>query len=136
MANILIVDDNPIVQSVLKFLISENFDGCNVNEANDAVTSIYEMQEKKYDLVLLNVNVPGIDSVAHVQQLFALQQDLKIILFGINPEEATSTKFLKTGSMGYLAKDDSEKEIKTAVKNILNNKKYISPKLNHLAIAV
>ncbi len=135
MANILIVDDNPIVQSVLKFLIVENFDSCNVNEANDDVTSIHATREKKYDLVLLNVNIPGIDSVAHVDQLLSLQQDLKIILFGIDHEEVISTKFLKTGSMGYLAKGDSEKEIKTAVQNILNNKKYISPKLNHLAMA-
>ncbi|MEP7232695.1 MAG: response regulator [Ginsengibacter sp.] len=136
MANILIVDDNPIVQSILKFLIGENFDSCTVKEANDCITSIHETRENKYDLVLLNVNTPGIGSVAHINHLLSLQQDLKIILFGINHEESVSTKLLKTGSMGYLAKGDSEKEIKTAVRNILNNKKYISPKLNHLAMAV
>lgn len=132
MANLLLVDDNPIVRSVLKFLIEESFPACSVDEANDGKSSIEKIKKNNYDLIMLDINIPDTESVDHVNHLLAIQPGLKILMFGINHEEVNAKRYLKIGLRGFLAKDDSEKQIKTAVKAILENKKYVSPKLTQL----
>lgn len=132
MTKILVVDDNPIVQSVLKFLIEEHFVDCSVDEAKDGNSSIEKIERNDYDLVMIDINMPDVDSVDHVFNLLAIQPGLKILMFGINPEVASTQRYLGNGPVGYLAQDDSEKEITTAVKKLLQNKKYISPRLTRL----
>ena len=135
MAKILVVDDNPIVQSVLKFLIEEHFADCRVDEAIDGESSIEKIERNDYDLVMIDINMPDVDSVDHVFNLLTIQPGLKILMFGIDPEAVPAQRCLGIGSMGYLAKNDSEKEITTAVKRLLQNKKYISPRLTRVSMS-
>lgn len=132
MANLLLVDENPIVQSVLKFLIQENFTGFNIDEANDQNSSIEKIRTNVYDLVLLDVNITRKNSIQLVNSMLAIQPSLKILMFGLNHEQADANSYFKTEVMGYMANHEPEKEIKAAIETILSNKKYVSPKLIHL----
>ena len=129
MLNFLLVDDNPIVCSVLKFLVKEKFSRCKVDEAENLGEALKKIEKKSYSLIMIDVHVTDIDAIELANLVFNVRRDVKILLYGILHTTTLAHKYLEVGIMGCLAKDEEEEEIQKAIENVLNNEKYISPKL-------
>lgn len=101
-----------------------------IEEAPDGDTAFEKIKQKDYDLLILDVNMPGTDSFGLVSNIMAIKPESKILMLSMNAEEIYAKKYLMLGAQGYVGKDAPEVEIKKAIETILNDKRYISNSLS------
>ncbi len=129
MNNILLVDDHVIIRAGLKIFIEGLIPFSIIDEASNGDVAFEKIRENDYDLLILDVNMPGTDSFGLVSNIMAIKPDAKILMLSMNAEEIYAKKYLLLGAKGYVGKDAPESEIKAAIETTLNNKRYISPSL-------
>lgn len=130
MKNILLVDDHVIIRAGLKMFIEGLIPLSVIEEAPDGDTAFEKIKQKDYDLLILDVNMPGTDSFGLVSNIMAIKPGSKILMLSMNAEEIYAKKYLMLGAQGYVGKDAPETEIKKAIETILNDKRYISNSLS------
>jgi len=126
MIKILHTDDDPIMRIWLKVIIKNFFPNCLIDEAEDGDSAFKKIKENEYQLIISDINMPQTDTFAFVSSILALKPESKILMYSSNEEEEYAKQFLQLGAMGYLKKDAPQPEIKKAIDNCLNNKKYLS----------
>jgi two-component system invasion response regulator UvrY len=130
MVNVLLADDHAIIRAGLKIFIENYLSHAVIDEAWDGDSAFKQIKEKDYQLIILDVNMPNTDSFGLVSNIIALKPQANILMFSMNSEEIYAKKYLQLGAKGYLSKASSEDEIKIALDNVINAKRYISPKLS------
>lgn len=134
MTNFLLADDHSVMRTGMKLIINNFLPHSNIDEADDGDSAFKKIKENNYDLVILDVNMPNTDSFGLVTNILSFKPQTKILMFSMNDEEVYAKRYLKMGVMGYVKKDEPETEIKKAITTILNNKKYVSPRLSQIMI--
>ncbi|CAN5215341.1 UvrY/SirA/GacA family response regulator transcription factor [soil metagenome] len=132
MKSILLVDDHVIIRRGLKIFISTIISFAEVDEAEGGDVAFQKIKKHDYDLLILDVNMPGTDSFGLVENILVVKPTSKILMLSMNPEEIYAKKYLKLGAMGYIGKDAPEEEIKSAIETVLNGKRYISASLSQV----
>ena len=116
---ILIADDHSIVRSGLKLVVREILPWTDIDEAPNGNEVISLLKKNRYSLIILDINMPDTDSVSLVCNLLAYQEDIRILIFSVNPEPLFANRYLKMGVKGYLTKDCDAAEISLAIQAIL-----------------
>ena len=129
MIKILLADDHVIIRAGLKVYIKNIIPQSIIDEADDGDSTFNKIKENDYDLVILDINMSATDSFGLVSNIIAIKPDSKILMFSMNSEEIYAKKYLNLGALGYISKDASSEEIRLAINNVMNNKRYISPSL-------
>ncbi len=130
MKNILLVDDHAIIRTGLKIYIETIIPFAIIDDAPDGNIAFEKIKKIDYDLLIMDINMPGTDSFGLVNNIMAIKPDSKILMISMNAEEIYAKKYLKLGAKGYIGKDAPEAEIKTAIETVLDNKRYISSSLS------
>ncbi len=130
MINILLADDHAIIRTGLKLLITNYIANSVIDEAWDGDSAFKKIKEKDYHLIILDVNMPGTDSFGLVSNIISYKAEANILMFSMNAEEIYAKKYLQLGAKGYINKISSEEEIKRAIDNVREGKRYISPTLS------
>ena len=125
---ILIVDDHAIVRAGLKQIIAERFPRAIFGEGRNAREAVEEVSRAKWDLMLLDITMPGRSGLDVLKQIKDIQPDVKVLVLTMHPEDQYAVRVLKTGASGYLTKDASG-EVVNAVIKLLAGGKYVSPAL-------
>jgi DNA-binding NarL/FixJ family response regulator len=129
MTNILVIDDHEVVRAGLKAFLENMILGSVVSVAWNSASALEKMREKEFDLVILDVNIPGTDSAILTSDLLALKPKTRILMFTMNAEEVYAKKYLQLGVKGYVNKSAPLSEVILAIKTVLENKKYMSTSL-------
>lgn len=129
MLNILIADDHPIVRRGLKQILAETPQMAVVDEASNGREVLSKVKQRDYDVVLLDISMPGMNGVDTLKELKALRPDLHVLVLSIHPEDQYALRVLKAGASGYLTKDSAPAELVTAMQRVSSGRKYISPSL-------
>src|SRR5689334_9916978 len=129
MKKILLVDDHTIIRTGLKILLSRDLTSYTFDEAADGETALNKIQDFNYDLIIMDINIPGTDSYVLVEKIRELKPENRILMFSMNSESIYARRFLRLGVMGYVAKDEPADEIRHAVLTVLENRRYISKTL-------
>ena len=129
MIKILLADDHTIIRAGLKIYIKNIIPDSEVEEAYDGDSTFEKIKNSEYELIILDINMPATDSFGLVSNILAIKPKSKILMFSMNSEEIYAKKYLTLGALGYISKDASADEIKEAITNVMNNKRYISPSL-------
>ena len=129
MRKILIGDDHAILRIALKKLIGDFIPHSEIEEADDSNSIFEKISDTEFDLIILDINIPENSQRDLIKDILDKQPEAKILIFSLNDEEMYARTYLQLGVMGYLNKNTSEAEIKIAIDNILNNKKYLSASL-------
>lgn len=132
MAKILIIDDHSIIRVGVSFLIRQDIPAASIDEANTGDAAVALLKKGTYDLVMLDINIPGTDTIDFVNYLLTATPQLNILIFTMNPEEWYGRRFLKMGVKGFLNKESPEEEIKKAIWAVLKGNRYISARLAQL----
>lgn len=135
MPEILLVDDHSIVRKGLRLLIQDYIPHTNIDEAFDGTSALENIKRKNYDLVMMDINMPGTDSFVTLETILTIRPGLKVLIFSMNSEEVFARRFLKIGAKGYLRKDSNNSEIQNAIEEVLNGKIYVSPELSQKLVA-
>jgi two-component system invasion response regulator UvrY len=126
MKKILLVDDHTIIRSGLKMLLGCDLNGYTFDEAANGDAALECVGAFDYDIIIMDINMPGTDSFATVEKILHSKPESRILMFSMNAESIYAKRFLKLGVKGYVRKDEPADEIKQAVMTVLNNRRYIS----------
>jgi len=129
MKNILIADDHPIVREGLKQILAKSFDTVSVDEAGNGNEVLNKLGEKDYDIILLDISMPGRDGFETLAQIKHEKPKIPVLILSMHPEEHYAKRALKSGAAGYLSKNRAQEELLTAIQRVAEGKKYITSSL-------
>lgn len=127
MIRILIADDHPIVRQGLKQILSEELDIETFGEASDSQEVLELVQKQDWDIVVLDITMPGRGGIDVLKELKQQRPKLPILVLSMHPEDQYAKRVLKAGAAGYMTKESAQDELVKAIRKILGGGKYISP---------
>lgn len=129
MNKIIIVDDHPIFRSGLKQILNNEYDMEVTGEAEDA-RELYQLLDKvEWDLVVLDISLPGESGIDILKELKYRYDKVPVLVLSNHPESQYGVRSLKAGASGYMTKEAVPRELVLAIRRILAGKKYISADL-------
>lgn len=126
MINVLIADDHSIVRLGMKQIVCSLPGVMLVKEANtfDDVISLIENQH--FDLLILDINMPGGNSRQMIYAVKLRQPNIRILVFSAYDEMLYALNYLQAGADGYIEKNSPDEAFKAAINAVLTGEKYIS----------
>lgn len=129
MIKILIADDHPIVRIGMKHIIEKDPNMIVADEASNGAEVLNKVSKDEFDVVLLDISMPGRGGLEVLEQLKAEMPNLPVLILSMHPEKQYAIRALKLGAMGYLTKASAPFELITAIQTVSQGKKYISSSL-------
>ena len=126
MINILIADDHAIVREGLKNIIAETLDIVVKDEANNGAEVIKKILKNDYDMIVLDITMPGRDGIDVLKQIKSFKPDLGILIMSMHPEDQFAYRALKLGASGYIKKKRAPREMIEAIRKVASGRIYIS----------
>jgi len=129
MKNILIADDHSIIRTGLKNILRKNYDVNRVDEAEDENGIIQLLKKFRYDLIIMDINMPNTDFVKTLEWICISFRNANVLVFSMHDEEVYGMRCLNIGAKGFLHKSCTDQELTTAINLTIAGKKYISATL-------
>jgi len=126
MIKVFIADDHAIVRHGLIQIVAETNDIVVVGEADEGLQALRNVLDNHYDVVLLDITMPGLSGIDILKELKRQRPDIKILILSMHPEEQFAIRALKAGASGYLTKDSAPAELVNAIRKVAHGGKYIS----------
>ncbi len=134
---ILIADDHEIFRKGIKQILLDMPDRYDIEEASNGQEVLKKIRKNDFDMVLLDISMPGINGIDTLKQLKNYRPDMNALILSMYPEEQFAVRALKAGAAGYLTKASKHDELVTAMNKVLLGEKYISSSVaNRLAIYI
>lgn len=134
MKNILIADDHSIVRLGASVIIKETIPDADIVQAQTYDEVYLHLKKKSFDLLLLDINMPGGNNIKVVKEILDIQPQLKILVFSSYEENLYALRYINAGASGYLNKNTAMSELKNAINNITMRGKYMSEAVKELYI--
>ena len=129
MKRILIADDHAIFREGLKHILAEYPDLVVADEANNGQEVLDKVWKNNYDMVLLDITMPGMTGLEVLKQLKNDKPKLPVLILSMHPEEQYAVRVIRAGASGYITKESAPDELITAIKRISQGRKYITSSL-------
>lgn len=126
---ILVADDHAIFREGLKQVIGMSVDMDVVDEAVNGQELLSKVQNNEYDIVILDVTMPGRNGLDVLAELKNLKPKLPVLVLSMHPEEQYALRAYKSGASGYLTKGSPSNDLLDALHKISLGKKYVSSAL-------
>lgn len=124
---VLIVDDHELVRAGMRRLLEENPQLGAIYEANSGEEALELAREQRFDLVLMDITLPGMSGLEASDQLLSLDPDSRIIMVTGKLEGGHIRKLLNSGVRGYITKGSSSDEMDRAMRRVMAGEQYLSP---------
>ena len=129
---ILLADDHRIMREGLRSLLEKQPGMQVIAEAENGITTVQLSRKFKPDVVLMDIIMPDLNGIEATRQIVAELPDVKIIALSMHSDSKFVTEMLSVGASGYLLKDSAFEELGNALRTVVNNKTYLSPKIASL----
>ncbi|TAK77112.1 MAG: two-component system response regulator UvrY [Gammaproteobacteria bacterium] len=129
MIKVLLVDDQPLVRTGIKRLLQDAPGIKVVGEANNGEEAFQLAKELAPDVVVMDVNMPGIGGLGATQKMKRHNMDIKILALTIYEGEPYPSRLLQAGASGYITKGCDIEEMIRAIRAINSGQCYITPKI-------
>jgi two-component system, NarL family, invasion response regulator UvrY len=126
---VLIVDDHAILRRGLKEILLREMDGVTCGEAEDTERALAEVQNHTWDLVILDITMPGRSGFDLLSDLQRTQPRLPVLILSMHAEDQYGKRVLKAGAAGYMNKESAPEELIKAIQKVLAGGRYVSPAL-------
>lgn len=123
---ILICDDHKIFRIGIRYLLEQLPGIERIDEAGDGGEALRILKSGVFDIVVLDISLPGISGLEVLQQIKAEWKSINVLMLSMYPQEQYAIRALKLGASGYLTKETATEELLVAVKKIAKGGKYIS----------
>lgn len=124
--NILITDDHPVVRKGLRQILEDEARFKLIDEAGNGEELIRKVSIRSYDVVLLDISMPGRSGLEMIGPIKKLNPDTAVLILSIHSEELYAIQALKLGASGYLTKNSAPDELIDAVHRVSSGKRHIS----------
>jgi len=122
---VLLVDDHELVRTGIRRLLDDFSDIEVIAEAESGEVAISLVREHRPEVVLMDVNMPGIGGLEATRKLTQIDSEVKVIVVTIHLDEPFPTRLLKAGASGYLTKGCAVSEIVEAIRQVSKGKRFI-----------
>jgi two-component system invasion response regulator UvrY len=129
MKHILLVDDHPIVRTALQSIVRKVVKESNVIHAGTLQEAETMIVQHPFDLVILDLSIPGSTGAGMIPILRKLAPDSPILICSGRDEHVNAPHCITMGANGYLPKSASDEETETAIRTVLQNNKYLRPQV-------
>ncbi|MBW1784628.1 MAG: response regulator transcription factor [Deltaproteobacteria bacterium] len=129
MIKILVADDHAIVREGLKQIVADTTDMVVAGEAADGQEVLEQVRKEEWDLILLDISMPGRGGIDTLKNLKVEKPALPVLILSMYPEEQYAIRALKAGAAGYLTKESAPEELIAAIRKVSGGGRYISAAL-------
>ena len=123
---ILVADNHAIVRKGVRQIVDEAFPGATVGEAANTQEVLALVENKEWDLILLDITMPGRDGLNALKDIKQRQPRLPVLMLSIHPEDQFAVRTLRAGAAGYMTKETAPGELVKAIEKVLAGGKYVS----------
>ena len=123
---VFLVDDHPVVRDGYRRLLDNNQDIKVVAEASNGEEACTKYTEVNPDVVVLDLNMPGIGGMETMRRLFAKDPGARILVFSMHDSETMVTRAFQAGASGYLSKSSVAAQMVDAVRVVSQGKKFLN----------
>lgn len=124
---VLIADDHIAIRRGVKHILETKYQNLEFGEAVNSTETINKLQQGGWDILILDIEVPGRSGFEVLKQIKSDQIKTPVLVFSFHKEDQIAIRALKSGAAGYVSKDAADTELVDAIEQILSGKKYISP---------
>jgi DNA-binding NarL/FixJ family response regulator len=126
---VLVVDDHPVVRKGIIHILEEDPGVESCAEAGSAAELMRRVSEGRWDVVVLDINLPDRSGLDVLKDLKAAFPRLPVLVLSVYPEDQYAVMALKAGASGYLSKDGLAEELAAALHKVAGGGRYITPRL-------
>jgi two-component system invasion response regulator UvrY len=126
---VLIADDHPLVRSGLVHILQQEPDFYPPGEAENSDQALQRIEEKPWDVVVLDIAMPGRSGLETLSEIKRLHPPLPVLIMSMHSEEQFAIRAIKSGASGYINKNEAAPELVRAIRRILSGRKYVSAAL-------
>lgn len=123
---ILVADDHPIVRAGVSHILTKAFEGVTVEEASNARQIFQQLGKSRWDLLLLDMTMPGRPGLDVLKQVKEENPKLPVLVLSIHSENDYGIRALRAGASGYLTKETVLEQLVTAIKQVMSGRTYLS----------
>lgn len=124
---VLLVDDHPVVRDGYRRLLENTPDIRVVAEADDGESGCAQYKKHQPDVVVLDINMPGIDGLETIRRIKAQHEKAYILVFSMHNSESMIRHALGAGAMGYLSKQGGMGLMVDAVRTVAQGSLFVDP---------
>ena len=125
---IIIADDHAVVRTGLQLILEETTDMSICGEASNGFELIEKLKSDTYDLVILDISMPGKDTMDLMKEILSAWPLLPIVVFSMNPDEIYAVRMIRNGASAYINKETNPEQIIEILRIVLSGKKYFTQK--------
>jgi two-component system invasion response regulator UvrY len=129
MIRILIADDHPIVRAGLRQIVAEAADIVVAAEAADGHEVLTQVRGSDFDVVLLDLTIPGLSGLDVLKQLKVERPNLRVLILSVHAEDQYAIRVLRAGAWGYVTKASAPEQLIGAIRKVHEGRRYVSPTL-------
>lgn len=129
MINVLLVDDHELVRTGIKRILDDVRGFKVVGEAKDGEAAVQFCRQHAPNIVLMDMNMPGMGGLEATKKICRYCPDVKIIVLTVNCEDPFPSKVMQIGAHGFLTKGAGSDEMVRAIRSVHAGQRYIAPEI-------
>ncbi len=129
MINILLVDDHELVRTGIRRIIDDVRGMKVIGEAESGEEAVKWCRSNNPDVVLMDINMPGIGGLDAMHRILRINEDIKIIMLTMHTENPFPAKVMQAGAAGYLSKAANPDEVLRAIRSVNSGQRYLAPEI-------
>jgi len=132
--SIVLAEDHTILREGLKSLLFSQPDLKTVGEGGDGLEAIRCVRDHSPDMILLDLSMPRMTGLDAIKEIKRASADTKIVVLTVHSTEEYILATLQAGADGYVLKDANSTELMTAIRHVLDGRRYLSPSISGTVI--
>lgn len=126
MIKILLIEDHFLVRMSQKIVLNELYRETTISEADSFEAGIAHLRASPFDLVILDIDIPGGKGRVMIERIRQIQPGTIILMCSAADEQTNALEYITSGANGYLSKSAEKEEIVHAITTVMKNKRYVS----------
>lgn len=131
---LLIVDDHPVVRNGIAAWISSQSDLKLIGEAQDGIEAVEKAKKLEPDVILMDLVMPKKDGIEAIREIIQHDPNARILVITSFSEDKKAIDAIKAGAMGFIIKDTSPSEMLQAIRQVFEDKPWLSPDIIRMLI--
>jgi DNA-binding NarL/FixJ family response regulator len=131
---ILLVDDHPVVRQGIRTILTDRFHDACVAEAGDASAALREVEAACWDVVLVDISLPGPSGLDLIKQLRRQDPDLPVLVVSMHPAAQFARRALSAGALGYVSKDSGPADLIRAIEHVRVGRRFVGRDASQLLL--
>jgi DNA-binding NarL/FixJ family response regulator len=132
--NLGIVDDHNVVINGLKSMLSSEQEICVILTANNGEQLLQQLNTIRPDVLLMDIQMEGMDGVELTRQVHKLNPEIRIIAFSSFDDSRYVRQIIRNGANGYLLKNAEQKTLVQAIKAVIEGEEYLDESIKKLLL--